>query len=43
MLTDLKYEGKDILNAIMTSEEKLRKLRMSSSYIIGVKNLILSA
>ena len=40
-LTDLKYEEKDIMNNIMTSEEKLRELRMPSLYIIGIKNLIL--
>ena len=34
LLTDLKYEENDIMNAITTSEEKLRKLRISSSYII---------
>ena len=43
LLNDLKYEEKDIMNGIMTSEEKLRKLRISSSYITGIKNLILSA
>ena len=43
LLTDLKYEENDIMNAITTSEEKLRKLRISSSYIIGIKILILSA
>ena len=43
LLTDLKYEEKDIMNDIMTSEEKLRKLRIPSLYIIGIKNLILSA
>ena len=43
LLTDLKYEEKDIMNDIMTSEEKGRKLRISSSYIIGIKHLILSA
>ena len=43
LLNDLKYEEKDIMNDIMTSEEKLRKLRISGSYIIGIKNLILSA
>ena len=43
LLIDLKYEEKDILNDIMISEEKLRKSRISSSYIIGIKNLILSA
>ena len=37
LLTNLKYEEKDIMNAIMKSEEKLRKLRMSSSYIIGIQ------
>ena len=40
-LTDLKYEEKDIMNNIMTSEKKLRELRMPSLYIIGIKNLIL--
>ena len=40
-LTDLKYEEKDIMNNIMTSEEKLRELRMLSLYINGIKNLIL--
>ena len=40
-LTYLKYEEKDIMNNIMTSEEKLRELRMPSLYIIGIKNLIL--
>ena len=40
-LTDLKYEEKDIMNNIMTLEEKLRELRMPSLYIIGIKNLIL--
>ena len=43
LLTDLKYEEKDIMNDIMTLEEKLRKLEIPSSYIIGIKNLILSA
>ena len=43
LLTDLKYEENDIMNAITTSEEKLRKLRISSSYIIWIKILILSA
>ena len=43
LLTDLKYEEKDIRNDIMTLEEKLRKLEIPSSYIIGIKNLILSA
>ena len=43
LLTDLKNEEKEIMNAIMTSEEILRKLRISSSYITGIKNLILSA
>ena len=42
LLTDLKYEEKDIMNDIMTSKEKLRKLRISSSYITGIKNLIFS-
>ena len=37
LLTNLKYEEKDIMNAIMKSEEKLRKLRMSSSYIIEIQ------
>ena len=43
LLTDLKYEEKDIMNYIMTPEEKLRKLRIQSSYIIEDKNLLLSA
>ena len=43
LLTDLKYEEKDIMNDIMKSDEKLRQLRISSSYIIGIKNFILSA
>ena len=30
--SDLKYEEKDIMNDIMTSEKKLRKLRTPSSY-----------
>ena len=43
LLTDLKYEENDIMNAITTSDGKLRKLRLSSSYIIGMKISILSA
>ena len=43
LLTDKKYKEIDIMNAIMTSEKKLIKLRTSSSYIVGIKNLILSA
>ena len=43
LLTNLKYEEKDIMNDIMISKEKPRKLRISSSYITGIKNLILSA
>ena len=43
LLTDLKYEEEDIMNDIMTSEKKLRKLRILSLYIIRIKNLILSA
>ena len=43
LLTDLKYEEKDIMNDIMKSDEKLRQLRISSSYIIGIKNFILPA
>ena len=43
LLTDLKNEEKEIMNAIMTSEEILRELRISSSYITGIKYLILSA
>ena len=43
LLTHLKYEEKEIMNAIMTSEEKLRELRISSSCVTGIKNLILSA
>ena len=43
LLTDLKYEEKDIMNDVMTLEEKLRKLEIPSSYITGIKNLILSA
>ena len=43
LLTDLKYEENNTMNTITTSEEKLRKLRISSSYIIGIKILILSA
>ena len=43
LLTDLKYEENDIMNAITTSNGKLRKLRLSSSYIIGMKISILSA
>ena len=31
------------MNDTMTSEEKLRKLKIPSSYIIGIKNSILSA
>ena len=42
-LSDLKYEEKDVMNNIMTSEKKLRKLKIPSSYIIGIKHLILSA
>ena len=42
-LSDLKYEEKDVMNNIMTSETKLRKLKIPSSYIIGIKHLILSA
>ena len=41
LFTDLKYEEKDIMNYIMTSKEKLIKLRIPSSYIIGIKYLIL--
>ena len=43
LLNNLKYEGKDVMNAIMTLEEKLKKLRISSSYVTGIKNLILLA
>ena len=43
LLTNLKYEGKDVMNAIMTLEEKLKKLKISSSYVTGIKNLILLA
>ena len=43
LLTDKKYKEIDIMNAIMTSEKKLIKLRTSSPYIVGIKNLILSA
>ena len=43
LLNNLKYEGKDVMNAIMILEEKLKKLRISSSYVTGIKNLILLA
>lgn len=43
LLTDLKYEQKCIMGDIMTSQDKLRKLSIPSSYIIRTKNLIQSA
>ena len=43
LLIDLKYEEKDIMNNTITSEEKLRNLIIPRSYIIRIKNLILSA
>ena len=43
MLSDLKYEEKDIMNDMITSDEKMRNLRKPGSYIIRIKILTLSA